>query len=39
MAHVEPRANQENMSGNTRGWIGFSAPGREEGGGIANFAK
>ena len=38
------------MSGNTRGYIGFSAPGegkihdivlfrREEGGGIANFVK
>ena len=24
---VGPRANQGDMSGNTRGWIGFSAPG------------
>ena len=42
--------SQGNMSGNTRGYIGFSAPGegkihhivlvrREEGGGIANFVK
>ena len=47
---VGPRANQGNMSGNTRGWIDFSAPGqgkirdivlssKERGGGIRNFVK